>query len=167
MLLRSATASPFARKILMAVAHLGLSDRITIVPTDTGQPDAEFLRQNPLGKIPTLILDNGETLFDSAVIAAYLDALAGGGQLIPHGPGRFLALRFEALADGIMDAIVLLVYERRWRTEDKREARWIAHQEAKIARGLAEAERLCRNPSSYHIGHFSLAAALGYLDLRL
>ena len=168
MLLCSAPASPFARKIRIAVAHLGFEDRVAIVPTDTGNPDQDFLRRNPLGKIPTLVLNDGTTLFDSSVIAAYLDELAGGGKLIPRGPARFQALRLEALADGVMDAIVLIVYERRWRPEERREPRWIAHQEGKIERGLTEAEQVVsqEHGPDVHIGHISLASALGYLDLR-
>src|SRR5829696_1932895 len=168
MQLRSAPASPFARKIRMMVKHLCLEDRIAIVPTNTAQPDPAFLAQNPLGKIPTHVLDDGQTLFGSAVIAAYLDDLVGGGRLIPLGAGRFPALRFEALADGVMEAIVLIVYERRWHSEDRRAPSWIAHQQGKIDRGLAELDRdaMALEGGEPHVGHFALAAALGYLDLR-
>lgn len=169
MKLRSAAASPFARKARMAVIVAGLNARVTVVDTNTREPDAAFLDDNPLGKIPVLILDDGSSLYDSRVIAAYLDDIAGPGRLIPLGQQRFPALRLEALADGIMDAIVLQVYERHWRTEDRRDLRWIAHQAAKVTRGLAEARRLLaqeRPDTPIHIGHLSLAAALGYLDLR-
>lgn len=166
MILYCAPASPFARKIRMLTRHLGDEGFVEERFVDTAAPDAAFLAANPLGKIPTLITPQGEALFDSAVIAAYLDARAG-GPLTPSGTTRFAAQAYEALADGVMEAIVLLVYERRWREEAKREPRWIAHQQGKIDRGLARAAQIAKQPGrALQIGDFSLAAALGYLDLR-
>src|SRR5664279_5455264 len=111
MILRSSPASPFARKVRLAAAILGASDEIEIVAADTSNPDAQLLQQNPLGKIPALVLEDGRTLYDSAVILEYLDAGAGGGALIPSGEARFTTLTRQALADGLMDAAVLQVYE--------------------------------------------------------
>lgn len=165
MILRSAPASPFARKARIAIELLGLAEQVRIVDTNTRQPDAEFLGQNPLGKIPALILENGDVLYDSRVIVAYLNDLAG-GTLVPSGPERFAALTFEALADGIMDAIVLQIYEIRWRAEEKREPAWVAHQAGKVERGLSEAARLVGRFRGVNAGHISLACALGFLDLR-
>jgi glutathione S-transferase len=119
LLLRSSPASPFVRKVRIAAAVLGLSDRITIEDADTMNPDQQLVAQNPLGKIPALMLENGETLYDSRVIVEYLDMLAGGGQIIPAGWGRIEPLRQQALADGIMDAAILQMYEIRWRPEDR------------------------------------------------
>ena len=85
MILRSSPASPFGRKVKIAAAILGLTNEIEIVAADTSNPDAALLQQNPLGKIPTLVLEDGRTIFDSAVILEYLDARAGGGKLIPAG----------------------------------------------------------------------------------
>ena len=93
--------------------------------------------QNPLGKIPTLILEDGRSLYDSAIILEYLDALAGGGKIIPAGEARFATLTRQALADGIMDAALLQVYEQRWREPDKRSANWVAHHGGKVERGLS------------------------------
>lgn len=169
MRLRSAPASPFARKIRIAIHVAGLAGDVEIVDTNTREASAEFLLDNPLGKIPTLIVEDGTRLYDSRVIAAYLDERAGRGILFPEGLGRIAVLKFEALADGIMDALVLQAYERHWRAEERREPRWIAHQSGKVERGLAEADRLIHAelPSTpIHIGHIALAAALGYLDLR-
>ena len=165
--LRSSPASPFGRKVKISAALLGLTDRITIVDADTLDPNDSLRAQNPLGKIPTLILENGETLYDSRVIVDYLDDLAGGGGVIPAGWGRFEALREQALADGIMDAALLQVYEGRFRAEDRREAKWVEHQAGKVTRGLDFAEAHLSTPAdTQHIGRIALACALGYLDLR-
>ncbi len=132
MILRSAPASPFGRKTKIAATLLGLGSQITMVEADTTNPTDSIRRENPLGKIPTLILDDGETLFDSSVIVQYLDDLAGGGRLVPLEPkARFAALRLEALADGLAEAALLQVYEARWRDADRRHAGWVEHQAAK------------------------------------
>ena len=167
LVLRSSPTSPFGRKVKIAAALLGLTDRIRIETADTGDPNDSLRLQNPLGKIPTLLLENGEALYDSRVIVDYLDAEAGGGRLIPPAPGRFAALRDQALADGLMDAALLQVLEARWRPEERREPKWLDHQRDKVERALAEAEAtLSKPPEAFHIGHVALAAALGYLDLR-
>ncbi len=116
MKLRYSPASPFARKVRIAAAVLGLAERIELVPADTGNPEDSLRRENPLGKIPTLILEDGTTLYDSRVIEQYLDDLAGGGKLLPAGgPARFQMLVRQTLADGLTDATLLLVYEGRFR----------------------------------------------------
>jgi glutathione S-transferase len=166
--LRSSPASPFGRKVKIAASLLGLSDRIAITEADTLDPKEPLRQQNPLGKIPTLVLEDGRTLFDSRVIVEYLDHLAGGGRIFPGGSARFDALRLQALADGIMDAALLQVYEGRWRPEDRREPKWVDHQSDKIRRALDHLEaHHSETPSAYHVGHIALACALGYLDLRL
>lgn len=166
--LRTSPASPFGRKVKISAALLGLSDRIEIVPADTNDPEDSLRRQNPLGKIPTLILEDGETLYDSRVIIEYLDHLAGGGRILPSGMERFTALRQQALADGIMDAALLQVYEGRYRSADRHEPKWVALQAGKVERGLAYAEAHLSTPApDLHVGHVALACALGYLDLRM
>ena len=164
MILRSAPASPFGRKVKIAAAVLGLS--VSVVEADTASPTDSLRRENPLGKIPTLILDDGTTLFDSAVIVAYLDAVAGGNRLIPAELGpRFAALRLESLADGLGDAALLQVYEGRWRAAEKRDAAWVEHQAGKVERALDALE--AEPPAgSITVGSIALACALGYLDLR-
>lgn len=166
LILRSSPASPFGRKVKIAIAELGLEDRIEIVPADTNDPADPLRRQNPLGKIPTLVLEDGGTLFDSRVIAEYLDHIAGGGRLFPHGEARFAQLRLQALADGICDAALLQVYETRYRTAETRNAAWVENQAGKVARALLSLEAA---PPAYErpgIGEIALACALGYLDLR-
>lgn len=166
LVLRSSPASPFGRKVKMAALELGLMDRIEIVAADTTDPSEPLRQQNPLGKIPTLILEDGTTLFDSRVILDYLDHISG-GRLIPAGQERFLQLRLQALADGIADAALLQVYEGRFRPEDERNSNWLSHQEGKVARGLAALEVAPPAfPDRPRIGEIALACALGYLDLR-
>ena len=166
MILRSAPASPFGRKVKIAAALLGLSSRITTVDADTMSETDSIRRENPLGKIPTLVLDDGTTLYDSRVIVEYLDHLAGGGHVIPaESAGRFRSLTLQALADGIMDAGLLQVYEGRWRPSERHEPRWVSHQAEKIARALTALEG---EPPQVltDVGAIALACALGYLDLR-
>jgi glutathione S-transferase len=168
MILRSAAASPFVRKVRIAASMLGLDGRITVEPADTVNPADTVRQQNPLGKIPALVLDDGMVLFDSRVILDYLDHLAGGGRIIPTEPGaRFAALRLQALADGLMDASILLIYEGRWRDPAKHEPKWVEHQTGKVARVLAALEAappaLDTTPN---VGQIALACALAYQDFR-
>lgn len=167
MILRSSPPSPYGRKVKIAASLLGLSDQIEIVPTDTIDPNDSIRQQNPLGKIPALILDDGMVVYDSRVIVECLDLKAGGGKIIPHGAERIATLTLQALADGIMDAAILQMYERRFREEARREPKWIAHQQGKIDRALAglETQDLPLQPTPW-IGEIALACALGYLDLR-
>jgi len=167
MILRHAPASPFVRKVRIVAALLGLADRIELVEADTNSAADSLRTQNPLGKIPALILENGETLFDSRVICEYLDWLAGGGKLFPAPAAkRFETLTRAALADGIIDAAILLVYEQRWREPEIRSEKWREHQSGKIARGLAVFEANTPASALMDIATVTLACALGYLDLR-
>jgi glutathione S-transferase len=168
MILRSAPASPYGRKVKISAALLGLSDRISVVEADTTNPDDPLRQQNPLGKIPTLVLEDGTTLYDSRVIVEYLDHFAGGGKLIPRSAGkRFDVLRLQALTDGLCDAALIQVYEGRWRSEERRDQKWLDHQQGKVDRALAALEAAPpRLTARLHVGHIMLACALGYLDLR-
>ena len=167
LVLRSSPASPFGRKVKIAAHLLGLMDRIEITAADTTDPAEPLRQQNPLGKIPTLVLPEGTTLFDSRVIVEYLDHLAGGGRIIPQGEERFGQLRLQALADGLMDAALMQVYEVRFRPEEGRNADWVSHQAGKVSRALLALELL---PPAFEeaprVGEIALACALGYLDLR-
>jgi glutathione S-transferase len=166
--LRTSPASPFGRKVRIAAALLGLEGRVAIVPADTGDPADSLRMQNPLGKIPVLIAEDGEAIFDSRVIVEYLDGLAGGGRLIPIDfAARIAALTLQALADGVADAALLQVYEQRMREPAGRSAKWIDYQAEKVTRALAalEAQPL-RDGAAPDVGAIALACALGYLDLR-
>jgi glutathione S-transferase len=165
--LRSAAASPFVRKVRIAASVCGLTDRIDAQVADTSDAGDPLRHQNPLGKIPALVLEDGTVLYDSRVIAEFFDLEAGEGIIIPKGAERVRVLTLQALADGICDAAVLRVYEERWREPQMRSARWLEHQTGKVDRGLAVLEAappvLSGTPN---IGQIAVACALGYLDLR-
>ena len=169
MQLRSSPSSPFGRKVKMATYILGLDDQVTPVLTDTLDPNDSICEVNPLGKIPALE-DDGTTYYDSRVIMEYLDAKAGGGKIIPaSGPARYEALTRAALMDGILDAAVLVIYERRMRPEDKYVESVVERQRGKIIRGLEVIA--AQNPSYGNgampdIGEIGLACVLDYLDFR-
>jgi glutathione S-transferase len=164
MILRYSAASPYARKIRIAADVLGLSSRIEVVAASTADPNDTLRQQNPLGKIPTLILEDGSALYDSRVIADYLDHL-GGGNLIPPAPRRFEVLRLQALGDGINDAALLIRYETAMRRPELRDQDAIDLQQGKIDRALAALD--ATPPAGpVDIGQIAVACALGYLDLR-
>lgn len=167
-ILRSAPPSPFGRKVKIAAAILGLSDRFEVVMADTIDPNDALRAQNPLGKIPALVFEDGLVLFDSRVILEWLDIEAGGGRIIPAEPAaRLAALRLQALCDGLMDAALLVVYEGRFRAETERSPNWIAHQTGKVERALAHLEaHVPALDAALDVGTITLACALGYLDLR-
>lgn len=169
MQLRSSPSSPFGRKVKMATYILGFDDQVTPVLTDTLDPNDSICEVNPLGKIPALE-DDGATYYDSRVIMEYLDAKAGGGKIIPaSGPARFEALTRAALMDGILDAAILVIYERRMRPEDKYVESVVERQRGKIIRGL---EAIAAKKPSYSngampdIGEIGLACVLDYIDFR-
>ena len=169
MQLRSSPSSPFGRKVKMATYILGLDDQVTPVLTDTLDPNDSICEVNPLGKIPALE-DDGTTYYDSRVIMEYLDAKAGGGKIIPaSGPARYEALTRAALMDGILDAAVLVIYERRMRPEDKYVESVVERQRGKIIRGLeviAAKKPRYSNGAMPDIGEIGLACVLDYLDFR-
>jgi glutathione S-transferase len=168
MILRSTPPSPFGRKVKLAASVLGLSGEIKVEPADTNDDNDSLRRQNPVGKIPVLVLEDGSTLYDSRVILEYLDHRAGGGKIIPAQPGaRFAALRLQALADGMTDAQILVLYEGRWRPPEHHVKKWLDYQNGKIARGLAALEAepppLDAIPN---VGQIAVACFLGHRDLR-
>jgi glutathione S-transferase len=164
--LRASFGSPFGRKARIAIEVLGLDGKVKVEAA--GSQDPAVLQQNPLGKIPVLELDDGTAVFDSPVILEYLDHLAGGGKIIPKdGKARFDALRLQALADGILDASILVVYEGRYRPAEKHEQKWLDLQNGKVARGLAALEAAPPGlDSPPTVGQITIACALGYRDFR-
>jgi glutathione S-transferase len=170
MVLRSAPPSPFGRKVQIALSVLGFDD-VRIEAADTADPHDTVREQNPLGKIPVLIAEDGTAYYDSRVILEYLDHRAGGGKIIPRDAAqRFAALRLQALCDGILDASILTVYEGRWRAPANHEPKWLDHQAGKVRRALAVLEAappaLGAIPGVPDVGQIALACALGYRDLR-
>lgn len=166
MKLRSSPSSPFGRKCKMTMLILGLADKIEITRTNTQDPNDPITTENPLGKIPALVLDDGTCMYDSRVICEYFNSLAG-GSLFPSGDAGWKARTLQALCDGILDAAILQVYEQRFRPEEKRHPEWVQRQQDKVDRALAWLE--ANTPaagSAPTIGDITLACVLGYLDFR-
>jgi len=168
MILRSSPASPFVRKVRIGIALLGLESRVELRETNLADPADPIEQQNPLGKIPVLLREDGSALLDSRVILEYLDHLAGGGRIVPHDPAvRFPALALQALCDGALDASILVVYEGRYRPAEMRVQSWVDRQAGKVDRALAAIEAAPPPLGDVpHVGHIALACLLGYRDLR-
>lgn len=169
MRLHSAAPSPFVRKVRIAALELGLFDQIKIIETHVapGKTDTQYGETvNPLRKIPALELDDGTVLMDSYVICEYLDSLAGNHALIPAaGDARWNVLTGHSVANGMMEAAVLIRYETFLRPEEHRWSGWIDEQWVKIHTGLGWFnQRLPESESS--LEGIALACALGYLDFR-
>ncbi|UCE89842.1 MAG: glutathione S-transferase N-terminal domain-containing protein [Pseudomonadota bacterium] len=167
MKLRYSPTSPYSRKVRVLAIETGLMHRIEPVVTNPWAEDHDLLVDNPLGKVPTLVTDDGETLYDSPVICEYLDNLHQGTRLIPPaGPARWQALREEALCDGILDAAVLRRLESQ-RPAEQQSSQWDGQQLAAIYRALDALEHDMREWSGVlTIGTISAACTLGYLDFR-
>src|SRR5688572_4801507 len=168
MILRSSPPSPFGRKVKLAASILGLDAEITIEKADPTDAADSIRQQNPIGKIPALIIENGTVLYDSPVILEYLDHRAGGGRIIPRETdARFAALTLEALCDGILDACILLVYEGRWRPAEMAVQKWVDYQADKVKRAFEVLEAAPPALDAVpNVGAITLACALGYQDLR-
>lgn len=160
-----ASASPYSAKVRMAAAHAGITVDARIVDPNTDP--AQLINNNPLGKLPTLVTDDGEAVYDSRVITQYLNRLVR-NSLFPTNAGKRLeAERLEALADGITDCMLAHVYERRFRPEEKVQQSWLDRQWAKTLRGFNALNAAPpRIPNKITAGHIALRALLGYADLR-
>ena len=153
--------SPFVRKVSVLILETGQQvDRIAAAGTPL-DPGTMPVGLNPLGKVPALV-DGDRVLYDSRVICRYLDDKVGAGL---YGPDTWAILTQEALADGILEAALLMVYEGRLRPEELRHAPWVEGQWAKITRALDALEAL---PPEGPLtgGQIALGCALGYLDFR-
>ena len=171
MQLLSNPASPFGRKVKVAAHETGQLGIVGVhtVQTSAVAPSPVVVADNPLGKIPCLVLDDGSALYDSRVICEYLDTLHAGPPLFPpNGSSRWNALRLQALADGIMDAALLARYEGFLRPEEHRWPAWIDGQLDKVHRALdrLEATEVQGFGNRVDIGTIAAACALGYLDFR-
>lgn len=162
--------SPFARKVRILAREKGLSDLIeesavTVSPVSVKEALA---RENPLAKLPVLVIDGGECLFDSAVICEYLDTLHRGRKAFPEsGLDRFRTLRQQALCDGMLDAAILCRYELALRPIELRWDQWIEGQKAKIFGGLAVLEAEADSwPDEFEMVQIGAVCVLGYLDFR-
>lgn len=164
-------ASPFVRKVLVLLHETGQQDRVALQLSQLTpvKPDRALIDDNPLSKIPALRLANGTVIHDSRVILDYLDHQHVGNPLIPRdGAARWRRLTLASLADGIMDAAVMIRYETALRPVEKHWDEWLDAQRDKIRRalGLLEAEAIAELASHFDVASISVACALGYLDLR-
>jgi len=169
MILRYSPTSPYVRKVCVVVVETGLSAQIEKVVTDPWDPKTDLGAQNPLGKVPTLITDAGTVLFDSRVICEFLDNLRRGPKLFPDEPSERLdALRLQALADGLLDAAVLVFIEQNRRPQGCRWEGWSERQRQAIHRGLDWlAVQHHHLQGQVSIGSIAVGCMLGYLDFRL
>lgn len=167
MKLRYSPTSPFARKVLVLAIETGLDKRLELVTTSTTDPASELGKENPLGKVPALVMDDGTALYDLPVICEYLDSLHGGAKMFPpSGPQRWAALRRQALADGIMDAGVLGRGEA-LRPEGEKSPAFLALQRQKMKSAADALEKEAASfGSGLDIGLIAIACALGYADFR-
>lgn len=159
--------SPFVRKVMVCIHELGMDGEIDKIRSVAAmlKPNAALMRDNPLSKIPTLLLDDGSTLFDSVVICEYLNDRAKGTLFPNSGPEKWHALRWHALGNGLLDALIL------WRNEREREVPIPALMDAfdlkaKAVLALLEAEMIALAAAPLSIGTVTLGCALGYLDYR-
>ena len=164
-------ASPFVRKVMVLLHETGQTDRVALQLSQLSpvSPDPVLNQDNPLGKIPALRLADGNVLYDSRVILDYLDQQHVGNPLIPaEGTARWRRLTLAALADGIMDAAVMVRYELALRAPEKHWPEWLDAQREKIRRALSvlEADAIAELTCHFDVAAISVACALGYLDLR-
>jgi glutathione S-transferase len=159
--------SPYVRKVMICAHELELTDRLELVRSVAAmlKPNERLMLDNPLSKIPTLVLDDGFAIFDSVVICEYLDTLSSGSLFPKQGSDKWQALRWHAFGDGLLDALIL------WRNERERQApleALIAAFDLKARASLRQLddEAQALNETALSIGHIAIGCALGYLDYR-
>lgn len=159
--------SPYVRKVNVFAIEASLDEEIEKIITNPWIEDASLLTDNPLSKVPTLIMSNGTVLYDSPVICEYLDSLNPGAKLIPPaGMERWQALRLQALGDGILDAAVMRFLEKK-RPDSQQSHDWDSLQRNTIERALTYLEdKVGEWNADVTIGQITIACALGYLDFR-
>lgn len=166
-----APTSPYVRKVMASAHLLGLVDRIALLDSAAHPIDRDprITAHNPMAKVPTLILEDGQALYDSRVICEYLDGIAPGYGLFPKAaPARWQALTRQALGDGLLDAALLARYELTARPPEKQWDAWRSAQLAKVRACLDDIERQAHALATHdpNIGEVALACGLGYLDFR-
>lgn len=162
--------SPYVRKVRIVMAEKKLD--YTLILEDVWKPDTAISLSNPLGKVPCLIMEDGGAMFDSRVIVEYLDTLTPVGKLIPvQGRERASVKCWEALADGVLDAAVLMRLEQTQRQEGQRSQAWVDRQMGKVSAGLkAMSSGFADTPfcagTHYSLADVAVGCALGWLALR-
>ena len=161
--------SPYVRKVMICAHELDLLPRLTLVRSVAAmlQPNERLMRDNPLSKIPTLVLEDGNTLFDSVVICEYLNELAAGPLFPREGAAKWQSLRWHAFGDGLLDALILWRNERE-RSDAMRSQALVDAFELQVRASLRqlEQEAAALQASGFNIGHLTLACALSYMDFR-
>jgi glutathione S-transferase len=168
MRLYGSKTSPYVRKVRVVLAELDLADRVEVEMLDPHAAPPELVAVNPLSKVPTLVTNEGEVLQDSAVIAEYLDATLGGNRLLPaDGARRWTVLRNQSLADGMLDAAVLVRMENQ-RPEGERSPAWIDKQLGKVHRALdlLDSDSQWRT-GTLDLGVIATACAVGWIEFRM
>jgi len=162
------STSPYSRKVRLVILEKGLGEQVETVLVDPFGANTPLNTANPLGKVPTLLLDNGEALFDSPVICRYLDSLSDDQPLISRtGWQQWATLRWEALADGMTDAAYNIVMERR-RPVGEQSSTWLAHWATEIQQALQAMEnKVAELDVDITLTHLATGAAIDYLDLRM
>lgn len=159
--------SPYVRKVVVLALETGQDLQRIDTVLNPINPNTLLNADNPLGKIPALVTDDDQVLYDSRVICEYLDTLHQGPRLFPTDASRWDALRRQALADGILDAAVTSQYERALRPDALRWDKWMTAQQDKMTRALNQLESSIGDwASRFDIGTIAIACALGYLDFR-
>lgn len=157
--------SPYARKVRVAAIEKGIN--LELVSEDLVNKSPGLVKANPLGKIPTLILDNGQTIFDSSVICEYLDSIQPVPVLISQDPQKRLAvLTLAAAADGLMDVTVAMFMEKARHPRDFN-ADFIAANEVTVKRSFVYFEERVEQLKELNIASIGLASAIGYLNFRM
>lgn len=158
-------ASPYSCKVLMAAAHAGVT--VEALKADVSAEPAELVASNPLGKIPAMVTEEGETIHDSRVIIQYLNRVSKNALFPRNSQKRTEAEKLESLADGICDCLLAQVYERRFRPEEKVHQPWIDRQMGKVQRALDHLEATPpKLTGKLHAGIIALRATLAYMELR-
>ncbi len=169
MKLYTSLTSPYGRKVRIVCLEKRID--MQLVEVTTGAPDSPVNAINPLGKVPVLVLDDHRALYDSSVIVDYLDHISPVGKLIPADARQAINVkRWEALCDGILDAAILIVREKR-RPPESQLAGVMAHEQGRIDRGLAQlaqdlAERKWCMGDLFTLADIAVGCLLAYLDLR-
>lgn len=159
-------ASPYTRKVTVLAHETGLMDRIELMPIKVWEETDRIRRDNPLGKIPTLISDKGDAVYDSTVICAFLDTLHDGPKMIPQGDARWPVENLHALAQGMTDAALSLRADV-MRGRDKEADFYSDRMRATITSACDEAERrLTEIEGKVNLGTIALAVGLAYVDFR-
>lgn len=170
MKLLGSTSSPYARKVRIVLAEKKIEYKFELV--DVWSPDTTIQTSNPLGKVPTLVMEDGGAVFDSRVIVEYLDNISPLHRLIPQSGRERVEVRcWEALADGLLDAAILIRLEETQRASELRSAKWVDRQMQKVAASLTAmaqglGEKAWCNGQNYTLADIAVGCALDWLSFR-